>query len=119
MPKPTTTSTIDVTEHMLRATRVLNDIDGDMTVQQLRVLLEVACGLGDQTAREITNRMGVSPGTVSRALDLWSGYGTGEKPGRNLIDRVEDLDDRRNKLLRLTKRGEKFISSLCESPAHE
>ena len=105
------------TEQLLSTARRLTRVDGDMTIHQLRVLLEVACGYGETTAKQISTKMNVNQGTVSRAVDLWSGYGTGDKPGRKLIDRVEDPDDRRHKLLRLNKRGEKFLAELCSGGA--
>ena len=99
-------------EKTLTMLRKLTKFDPDMTVQQIRVLIEVDVGSGETTAKEIADRMNVSGPTVSRALDLWGKYGAGEKPGRNFCERTPDPDDRRVARLSLTRSGRQFVDTL-------
>lgn len=102
-------------ERTLTALRKLTEFDPDMTMQQFRVLVEVAVASDSPTSRAIADRMGVAQPTVSRALDLWGAYGTGDKTPRKFCERVEDPEDRRLKPVKITPAGRRFLEEVLHA----
>ena len=103
---------------LLKACNVLSKLAyrPDITVSSARLLLEVAKRPGELTAGTLSDMLGVSGPSVTRALDTFdAGYtnGLGKKQkGAGLIKRIPCPDDRRVKLLDLTKKGREFVEGL-------
>tara|TARA_R100000808_G_scaffold6975_1_gene20464 strand:+ start:2450 stop:2749 length:300 start_codon:yes stop_codon:yes gene_type:complete len=95
---------------LLDITRTLTDLDLDMTVLQLRVLLEIEASPGI-TGKAIADRIGTSPATITRTVDIWSKVGHKKKAGRRLVRRTLAADNR-EKNLELTSKGKKFLRDL-------
>lgn len=71
-----------------------------------RAILDIAKKRGDITQNQISSILGKDKTTVSRSLDAI------EKKG--YIKRVSDKDDKRVKLVQLTKRGEEVLDNSKE-----
>lgn len=78
----------------------------NLTMRQLKVLLTLARG-GACTGQELTAEMGVSFATVTGIVDRLAAQG--------LVTRREDPADRRVRLLELTEKGRKLVSSVIDA----
>lgn len=78
--------------------------DPPLTMQQLRVLAHVALAQGRGTSHQVAQHLRVSLATVSGIVDRLVDHG--------VVQRTEDPDDRRVRLLGITTRGQELISSL-------
>jgi len=68
----------------------------------------------DITQRELLKVLDATDSVVSRAMAVISHVGAGGVDGLNLITMEEDPKDRRQKLLRLSRAGEKLAAEMLE-----
>lgn len=83
-------------------------IASPLTMQQLKVLAMVVLGEGAATGQEIAVRLGVAPATMSGMID--------RLVDRELVERVDNPDDRRVRRLVVTASGRELASRLLAGP---
>lgn len=74
-------------------------VEHDLSFTQTRVIFTLSGDQKSMPINEVAERLGVSVATAGRNVDQLTGLG--------LVDRREDADDRRIKLVSLTAGGEK------------
>ena len=88
--------------------------DGDLTVRQLAILLQIYLKPPPHTVRGLAAMLNVTKPVITRALDTMG--------ARGLVDRVRDDRDRRNVIIKRTVTGalylEKFGDVVIEK-AHQ
>ncbi len=87
----------------------------DISLHQVKVLLFVALADAQDMpvdGREVSAHLGLSTSGVSRAVASLGEFGRGDRAGLKLVDTHLDLNDRRRKLLRLTRRGLEAIETI-------
>jgi DNA-binding MarR family transcriptional regulator len=88
-----------------------SDVDADIQLQTVRVLLFVAIR-GSCTQKDVEIELQTNNASTSRNVSYWTDRRFDKKPGMGFIIRVEDANDRRFKVLTLTKKGQAFIEKL-------
>lgn len=97
---------------MMRACEVIaTEIDPDIQVSTLRAFLFVA-SRGSCTQKDVEQELKTTNATTSRSISYWTDLRADRKPGMNFILRLEDPNDRRFKILTLTKKGQAFLEKL-------
>ncbi|TMV08681.1 winged helix-turn-helix transcriptional regulator [Ruegeria sediminis] len=91
----------------------LRDIDENMPLQQALVFLWAALNEG-KTQVDLRRDLDMLSSTASRNLAALSKVHRLGKPGLNLIEWVENPEDRRAKLIYLTVKGRQLASKLLE-----
>lgn len=95
-----------------RALELLSsDVDADIQLQTVRALLFVAMR-GSCTQKDVELELQTNNASASRNVSYWTDRRFDRKPGMGFIMRVEDDNDRRFKVLTLTKKGQAFIEKL-------
>lgn len=84
-----------------------DEVDQELQLQTLRVFLFVA-HRGSCTQKELELGLQITNGSASRNVSYWTDLRFDKKPGKGFIMRVEDPQDRRYKILTLTKSGREF-----------
>lgn len=100
-------------DKLTKLTEVLEDfrnIYPEMPVQTMLVLLLIAQKDGIGVLR-IGEALGIAQSSASRNVDVL-GRGSVGKEGLGLVEAGENPVNRREKLVKLTRRGEKLIESL-------
>jgi DNA-binding MarR family transcriptional regulator len=87
------------------------DIDPEMQVTTMLVFLYIA-QRGVCTQKDVEIGLGLTNATVSRNVSYWCDRKSYQKEGIGYVERTEDPRDRRYKLLRLTKAGQKFYEKV-------
>lgn len=89
-----------------RALSALADplISTSLTMQQLKVLVAIALDLGKATTRDLASLLGVSVASMSGLVDRLVEHG--------MVERVEDLLDRRIRRLVATEQGSGTVRTL-------
>jgi DNA-binding MarR family transcriptional regulator len=82
-----------------------------MPVQQQLVLCHVALNEGT-TQRDLCQALDMAVSTASRNIASLSEVHRLGKPGLGLVTWIEDVQDRRSKLLMLTPKGRAFVGRL-------
>lgn len=93
-----------------RALKKCHELDSDITVSQMLVLLNTA--FANTTIAQLASDLNCSQPAITRTVDIWAEYGRGPKMGREMINRVQDPNDRRSRILSLTEKGRTFLRSL-------
>jgi DNA-binding MarR family transcriptional regulator len=83
---------------------------------QIAIFLHIAAVPGNQgiSMKDIERRTGISSSAVSRNVLALSETEKVGKPGHNLVETFDDLQDRRNKLVRLKPKGVRVYNTLIE-----
>ncbi|MDE9449273.1 winged helix-turn-helix transcriptional regulator [Aliiroseovarius sp. Z3] len=92
----------------------LRVLDADMNMNQVVCLCWIALNEG-RTQVELRQELGMASSTSSRSLAALSKMHRLGKPGLDLIEWVENPDDRRAKLLFLTTRGRHLMGELVDA----
>lgn len=95
---------------------ISQDVDAELQIQTLRCFLFVA-HRGSCTQKEVETNLKISDSSASRNISYWTDLRFDKKPGKNFLMRIEDPQDRRYRILTLTKKGREFFESL-RSPKH-
>jgi DNA-binding MarR family transcriptional regulator len=90
------------------------DLDTEMPMQQAMVFLWVAMNEG-KTQRDMRGTLDIPSSTASRNLAALSDFHRLGKPGLGLVVFVDHPEDRRSKLLYLSKKGRDVVQTLYGS----
>jgi DNA-binding MarR family transcriptional regulator len=90
------------------------ELDPHMQLSTMLTFLFVA-QRGECIQKDVEQALGFSNAAASRNISYWTESKKFEEPGLGMIERVEDPRDRRQKNLRLTKRGTEFYNKLRSS----
>ena len=96
---------------LYRAAFRLRDIHPDFTVSQLQLLCLVAETPGIIQA-EVFQRLGQTDSAVSRNIALLTDIGTRYRDGLELIEVKVNPNDRRARLLSLTRKGKRLFEDI-------
>ena len=81
-----------------------------MSMSQFCAFLVAADSYGTATVSSVAAEMDKPIASTVRALDLFTGDGRGDaRPGKQMLERISDPDDRRSHTLSLTSKGEAFL----------
>lgn len=96
-------------------------IDPDIQANHIQVFLVVAAHGGAEgiSMQEIEKRVDQSQSAVSRNVAMFTDWTRLRTPGPGLVQRTEDLMNRRQKLVRLTPLGERFAAKVLAALAGE
>lgn len=97
----------------LRIIQELRAIDPEMAIQTAYIFLMVA-QVPSIYQRELATRVDLTSSSLSRAistLDKWSWL---KKPGLHLVSSEVDLMDRRQRIIKLTKKGQDLYRKLMQ-----
>ena len=103
--------------HPLRQLRdcvaTLRHEDPYVTAYQIEILCVIA---EDEPIRitELCNKTGIRSATVSYLLGYMSKYGSGKKGSLNWVTITQDPEDRRQRQLKLTKKGRRIADRLSD-----
>lgn len=86
-------------------------LDSEMPAQTMLTFLHVL-QKPDIMLVELAEKMGVSNAAVSRNLSKLARWQKMGKPGLDLVERVENPANRREKNVSITKKGERFAQRL-------
>lgn len=89
----------------------------DLSLHSINVFLQSALAVENKDpvdSRELAKLTGLSTSGVSRAVALLGDWHRG-KPGLGLVSAVPDLNDRRVKPVKLTRRGEFAIDAILKA----
>ncbi|HEY6737803.1 MAG TPA: MarR family transcriptional regulator [Actinopolymorphaceae bacterium] len=89
--------------------RALGIFSADLTMQQVRVLL-MLMALGDQSAHELAEALGVGATTLTGIVDRLE--------ARALVRRVPDPEDRRVRRIGLAEQGRRMLAELQQVKHH-
>ena len=90
---------------------VLGEIDREMHIQTIRAFLFVA-HRGTCTQRDLELALKTTNASASRNISYWTHRRFDKKEGKGFVMRLEDPEDRRYKILTLTKAGKEFFETL-------
>ncbi|MFI4854856.1 MAG: hypothetical protein ACIAQF_07775 [Phycisphaerales bacterium JB065] len=97
------------------AVGILNAEDPDMPIARLVVLMDIYHHEGTPF-HEIVSRTGLPRSNVSRHVAKLDIYGYPKSPhGSGLVYSVEDMDNRRQRLIYLTEAGRRLAKRLTEA----
>lgn len=99
---------------LIYALEELRKLDEEMPIQTAVTFLTAALK-PDTSMRELSERTGLGQSSCSRnvsALGKWKAPG---KPGHEVITAVEDVTDRRCKVVRLTPKGKRIVDSIVRN----
>jgi DNA-binding MarR family transcriptional regulator len=91
--------------------KVSDLIDTELQIQTLRCFLFVA-HRGSCTQKDVENALKLSNASASRNISYWTDRRFDRKEGKGFIMRVDDPQDRRFRVLTLTKKGRDFFNLL-------
>lgn len=97
---------------LVKALSRLRDLYSDMTILQAMCFLIVA-GRPGIAQRELYRELGTTDSAASRVVALLSDVGSRSGVGLDLIETRIDPEDRRNRILTLTRRGERLIEDIA------
>lgn len=99
------------TNMLARGMEKFAEISPELQLNAILAYLYVAQA-GECSLKEIEKALGTSGPVASRTISIWTEQKNKEVAGIGFIDRFEDPNDRRHKLLRLTPAGKQFYQSL-------
>ena len=97
----------------IRVLEVFKEINGEMTLPVMLTMLYAAerDGMaGNQF--DITERLGMTTATSSRSVSYWLPFKRPRVAGEGFMESMPDPEDRRYKMLTLTRQGQEFIKQL-------
>lgn len=89
----------------------LRKVDPEMQAQTAALLIEVAINK-EITMKDLADRVGISQASTSRNVAALSKVHRLGKAGHDLVVATEDPAERRRKIVRLTKKGERVVAEL-------
>ena len=97
---------------LLEAIEWIRTLDHDMPVQTLSTFLFVSTHGPECDQKELTEYLGMTQSTASRNVSYLSKRHRHGAPGMGVLESVENPEDRRYKVLRLTDKGKKLAAWL-------
>lgn len=107
-----TTSKLSKLEGLGRAIDHFRTLDPEFPPQIMKTFLEIARAPGS-TMSQLTDRVGTTLASISRIVERLSPR-WGKRQGEGLVEFHENPDDRRQKIVTLTPKGERFLATLIE-----
>lgn len=107
---------------LLTALEWIRTLDNDMPVQTLSTFLYVANHQPECSQKDLTEYLSMAQSTASRNVSYLSKRHRHGALGMDVVESIENPDDRRYKLLRLTPKGRKmaaWIDLLVEGAAND
>ena len=89
------------------------EIDPELQLPTLLTFLVIA-RRGVCTQKEVESELGMTSASASRNVTFWTDTKRDGTPGPAFVERSEDKQDRRYKVLRLTPKGRAFYERLRE-----
>ena len=99
-------------QELLEALEFVRTIDEDIPIQTLSVFLYVSVNGPQCKQTDLTEWLGMAQSTVSRNVSYLSKRNRLGKAGLGLVESMENPDDRRYKIVRLTPKGQKLAKLL-------
>lgn len=96
---------------LTREIETFADVDPEMQIHTMLVFLFIA-QRGTCTQKDLEVSLGLTNATASRNVSYWCERKTYTQEGIGFVERTEDPRDRRYKLLRLSKAGQKFYAKV-------
>jgi DNA-binding MarR family transcriptional regulator len=97
---------------LIRVLEVLRRFDPDMPIQYALSFLTVAQNEG-LSIRDLSERLGIAQSSASRNVAALSRWRSFDRPGHDLVQAVEDPQERRRKVVTLTETGRALAEELC------
>ena len=104
---------MSVFDNLFRALVRLRDLHDDMTVVQLQIICLVASN-PNITQAELYRRLDVTDSAISRNIALLSDIGSRTRDGLGIIRLHINPNDRRERILEVTKKGERLLHALSQ-----
>jgi DNA-binding MarR family transcriptional regulator len=98
---------------LIRDLEIFSKISPDMQVSTLLVFLYIARN-GKCYQKDIERELGLSNASASRNISYWTKHKSKDAEGVGFVERVDDVMDRRNKVVQLTPNGRLFYNRLRE-----
>ena len=93
----------------------MRELDQEIQAQTIAVFLVVAKSPLPIKMQDIGKELGLAQSSVSRNVAYLGDWSRHKVKGHGLIEAYEDPMERRRKLVKLTKKGERFATSLYET----
>ena len=93
----------------------MRELDQEIQAQTIAVFLVVAKSPLPIKMQDIGKELGLAQSSVSRNVAYLGDWSRHKEKGHGLIEAYEDPMERRRKLVKLTKKGERFATSLYET----
>lgn len=102
------------TRELTKALKFISEqIGSELQLQTLRTFMYIA-QQGQCTQAELEQHLGMTNASTSRNVSFWTDLRYDKKPGKNMVQRVEDRGDRRQRILVLTSKGKEFFEKIKE-----
>lgn len=92
---------------------IAEEVSTEVQIQTLRAFIFVA-SRGKCTQKDVEHNLNMTASSASRNISYWTNRRFDREDGMNYIERREDDNDRRLKVLVLTKKGQAFYDKLKE-----
>ncbi len=100
----------------IRVLETFKDKDPDITLPSMLTFLYAAQRDGQSGNQDsITQELDMSGATASRAIAHWLAFKRPRVPGLNMLESVPDPEDRRYRMITLTRRGLDFLKLIEEA----
>ena len=90
------------------------EYDPEMLVQTMRTFLNVAMASESISMQKLVRNLNMPQSTLSRNVATLSAINRHREKGHELVESFEDPTDRRNKLVKLTHKGERLADRIHE-----
>lgn len=90
------------------------NLDAEMQTQSVAIFLKIASHHAPIKMADIANSLGLAQSSVSRNVAYLGDWNRHKQDGHKLVEAYEDPSERRRKLVKLTKKGEKFASKISQ-----
>lgn len=97
---------------LYQAVQMFRDLDPELQTQTVVCFLMIAEAREDMPMRDLQAALGMPSSSTLRDVAALSKHHRLGRPGLDLVEAYEDLNDRRFKLVRLTPKGKAFRSRI-------
>jgi len=100
---------------LLTSIEKMRELDAEIQAQTIAVFLTVAKSPMPVKMQDISKELGLAQSSVSRNVAYLGDWTRHREKGKGLLEAYEDPMERRRKLVKLTKKGERFAEKLFET----
>jgi DNA-binding MarR family transcriptional regulator len=111
--KPVSADNVSLLKSTLHAVDAFIGLRKTMPLQYVRAFMLVATDEG-RNVTEYAKRAGITPSLMTRHLADLGEINRYHKPGFGLVEQFDDPMDRRNRLMRLTAKGQQMVQKICK-----
>ena len=86
---------------------------GNMKINRLQVLIELALAGGELPMAQLVERLGVARGHASKLVSSWTKLTYVKEPGPGYVEAYADPMNLSTKVVRLTPAGRKYIEQIA------